>query len=223
MLQSCGRSSRSLPKSVARCLHSQSHTVCRLPELQSVHPRRPQLAALLPSAACICCSAPLFSPLRLHALLLSASTNVAEQLADPNAVAARQIVDRIRSMPGAPRGRGRGFGPPFAPGRGWSGSRIPGRPDSVRDGPRDRPPPEPRARPRVAAWGLANGSGGAPQWKPPPEAEDPNQQPLDARLGSGPHTPREAPTSAPVSCHVAYATVRQCGSICLYKTELMCI
>ena len=111
-------------------------------------------------------------------------------------------------MPGAPRGRGRGFGPPFAPGRGWSGSRVPGRPDSVREGPRDRPPPEPRARPRVAAWGLANGSGGAPQWKPPPEAEDPNQQPLGARLGSGPHTPREAPTSAPVSCHIAYAYMR---------------
>ena len=130
-------------------------------------------------------------------------TMLLSNLLTPYAVNAAQIVERIRTMPGAPRGRGRGFGPPFAPGRGWTGARIPGRPDSVRDAPRDRPPPEPRARPRVAAWGLANGSGGAPQWKPPPEAEDPNQQPLGARLGSGPHTPREAPAPAPVSCPVA--------------------
>ena len=99
-------------------------------------------------------------------------------------------------MPGPARGRGRGFITGFAPGRGWQGARVPGRPDNVRDGPRDRPPLEPRARPRVAAWGLANGSGGAPQWKPPPEAEDANQQPLGARLGSGPHTPRDAPASS---------------------------
>ena len=75
---------------------------------------------------------------------------------------------------------------------------MPGRPGSFHDGPRDVPPPEPRPRPRVAAWGLANGSGGAPQWKPPLDSEDANQQPLGARLGPGPSTPRDAPSTRPV-------------------------